>query len=188
MRIFSCGGQIADGGIITGKRRARVTKVGRFQVMATLQAARAKVLGMRVKEAKSWGLNRAIFYAAAKRGFKSLGGGKVALKLEVAEGKRSEIEKTLGTEYLGGEYAYRVKIDGRSVFTIGEKVQTEEDFKQKIESRFGGRFKEAWEEALRICRSYDREVLESQKDFFGKVYKPRRDELARDWTRVAEGE
>lgn len=44
--------------------------VGRFQVMATLQAARAYVLGMRVASAKSFGLNRAIFYAAAKRGFK----------------------------------------------------------------------------------------------------------------------
>ena len=37
--------------------------------MATLQAARAYVLGMDLASAKSWGLNRAIFYAAAKRGF-----------------------------------------------------------------------------------------------------------------------
>ncbi len=162
-----------------------MNKVGRFQVMATLQAARARVLGMRIKEAKSWGLNRAIFYAAAKRGFKSLGGAKVPPRLDVAEKERKKIEKTLGTEYLGDEYAYRLKIDGRSVFTIGEEVQTEEDFRKKIESRFGGKFKDAWEEALRICRSYDREVLESQRDFYGKVYKPRRDELAGEWTRAA---
>jgi hypothetical protein len=45
--------------------------VGRFQVMAILQAARAKVLGYSLNEAKSFGLNRAIFYAAAKRGFKT---------------------------------------------------------------------------------------------------------------------
>ncbi|HUO43055.1 MAG TPA: hypothetical protein VMU35_08765 [Methylomirabilota bacterium] len=45
-------------------------KIGRFQVMAILQAARAKQLGLPINEAKSWGLNRAIFYAAAKRGFK----------------------------------------------------------------------------------------------------------------------
>ena len=44
--------------------------VGRFQVMALLQAARAKVLGHPLDEAQSFGLNRAIFYAAAKRGFK----------------------------------------------------------------------------------------------------------------------
>ncbi len=45
-------------------------KVGRFQVMAILQAARARELGFSETRAKSWGLNRAIFYAAAKRGFK----------------------------------------------------------------------------------------------------------------------
>ena len=45
--------------------------VGRFQVMAVLQAARALVLGLPESQAKSWGLNRAIFYAAAKRGFKA---------------------------------------------------------------------------------------------------------------------
>ena len=44
--------------------------VGRFQVMALLQAARAKALGYPLDEAESFGLNRAIFYAAAKRGFK----------------------------------------------------------------------------------------------------------------------
>ena len=44
--------------------------VGRFQVMALLQATRAKVLGYPLDEAESFGLNRAIFYPAAKRGFK----------------------------------------------------------------------------------------------------------------------
>lgn len=43
--------------------------VGRFQVMALLQAARATVLGYSQDEAESFGLNRAIFYAAAKRAF-----------------------------------------------------------------------------------------------------------------------
>jgi hypothetical protein len=43
--------------------------VGRFQVMALLQAARAKALGYPLDEAESFGLKRAIFYAAAKRGF-----------------------------------------------------------------------------------------------------------------------
>jgi len=42
---------------------------GRFQVMATLQAARAFLLGLILELAKSWGLNRVIFCAAAKRGF-----------------------------------------------------------------------------------------------------------------------
>jgi len=41
----------------------------RLQVMATLQAARAFLLGLPLESAKSWGLNRAIFYAEAKRVF-----------------------------------------------------------------------------------------------------------------------
>src|SRR2546428_13099724 len=46
--------------------------INRFCVMATLQAARAYLLGLRMDEAYSWGLNRSIFYAAAKRGFKGV--------------------------------------------------------------------------------------------------------------------
>jgi len=42
--------------------------------MALLQAARAHVLGLPLESAYSWGLNKAIFYAAAKRGFKGDGG------------------------------------------------------------------------------------------------------------------
>jgi len=59
--------------------------VGRFQVMATLQAARAYALGYSLDEAKSFGLNRAIFYAAAKKGFKKLRGvpPKISLPREV---------------------------------------------------------------------------------------------------------
>ncbi len=41
--------------------------VGRFQVMATLQAARAFVLGMPLGSAKSFGLNRAILRRGQKR-------------------------------------------------------------------------------------------------------------------------
>jgi hypothetical protein len=41
--------------------------VGRFQVMATLQAARAYLLGKSLCTAKSFGLNRALFYAATKK-------------------------------------------------------------------------------------------------------------------------
>ncbi len=51
---------------ITRKVRARgkkPVKIGRFQVMALLQAARYYVLTGDINKAKSFGLNRAIFYA-----------------------------------------------------------------------------------------------------------------------------
>ena len=45
-------------------------RVTRFVVMAMLQAARAESLGLPHDSALSWGLNRAIFFAAAKQGFR----------------------------------------------------------------------------------------------------------------------
>ena len=45
-------------------------RVTRFVVMAVLQAVRAQSLGLPHDSALSWGLNRAIFYAAAKQGFR----------------------------------------------------------------------------------------------------------------------
>ena len=42
---------------------------GRFQVMATLQAARAFLLGLILELAKSWGLNRLFSALQQKGGF-----------------------------------------------------------------------------------------------------------------------
>ena len=153
-------------------------KVGRFQVMAILQAARAKELGLPERRAKSWGLNRAIFYAAAKRGFKHLAPPSAG---RVTVGKKGP-GKEGKTYFLGNEMAYLTKKGNRLYFTIGGKPQTEADFKRQIETRFGGRFKEAWKESLAIIHIYPKEVLLSRNRFFSEVYRPRRDELASRWT------
>lgn len=153
--------------------------VGRFQVMAILQAARATVLGMPEALARSWGLNRAIFYAAAKRGFKV----KPPTERPLGDVKKKPIEETADVFHLGSEMAYKVQEkDGKVYFTIGGQVQTEKEFQRQIESRFGEKFSEAWKEALELVKSFDREVLLSQKDFFDLVYRPKRDELSSKWT------
>ncbi|WXG43462.1 MAG: hypothetical protein WED04_05395 [Promethearchaeati archaeon SRVP18_Atabeyarchaeia-1] len=147
--------------------------------MATLQAARAFALGLEEPRAKSWGLNRAIFYAAAKRGFKA----KPPAEGSLGEIKKRPIEESADTFHLGSEMAYKVQgKDGKANFTIGGKVQTESEFQRQIESRFGGKFDEAWKEALELVKEFDREILLSQKDFFDLVYKPKRDELSAKWT------
>lgn len=156
--------------------------VGRFQVMATLQAARARVLGLSEPEAKSWGLNRAIFYAAAKRGFKEK---TPPQKREWSEIVRKPIHETREAYYLGDEMAYKTKKEGKTYFTIGGEVQTESDFRRQIESRFGKTFAEAWKEALAIIKQFPREVLLSQSRFYEQVYKPRRDDLAAKWSEIA---
>jgi len=159
--------------------------VGRFQVMATLQAARAFVLGLSLDSAKSWGLNRAIFYAAAKRGFVSPRYPPQEVKIPekiIEEEMRREIAKTFEIYHLGDEMAYSVKIKGKRMFMIGNEVQTPENFYKQIESRFGKNFKKVWAEAIKICQNFDEGILKSQRYFYETVYKPRRDELAEKWS------
>ena len=154
--------------------------VKRFQVMAVLQAARAFALGLSLESAYSWGLNRAIFIAAAKRGFKGgAGGGK-------GEKKGGKTSKVAGTYYLGDDMAFKDEKGGVLRFTIGGEVQTKEDFERQVKSRFGNAFRPAWKEALTYVKSFDREVLLSSGRFFGEVYRPRRDELAAKWTEASE--
>jgi len=154
-------------------------KVGRFQVMALLQAARAKELGMPMSRAQSWGLNRAIFYAAAKRGFKH-----GAQPSRGGEGKKPA---RLGKAYfLGDEMAYIAKKGKRIYFTIGGELEMPADFKRQIEARFGRHFAAAWKESLAIVHQFPRDVLLSKNRFFSEVYRPRRDELASKWTETSE--
>lgn len=156
--------------------RGRVT---RFTVMAMLQAARAQALGLPSESAYSWGLNRAIFYAAAKRGFRGSSPGS-------STGSTTPAEKEPSREMyrLGDEEAYRDPRSEKLLFTIGEEDQTAADFERQVGARFGTKenFRAAWEEATRIVAQYDRATLESRRQFFDQVYKPRRDPLSEAWS------
>ncbi len=148
--------------------------------MATLQAARAFSLGLPLDLSLSWGLNRAIFYAAAKRGFK-----KPARERPRASIQERPVLEEKDAYFLGDEMAYKTEEQGRAYFIIGEKPQKVDDFDKQIESRFKGRFEEAWKEALKIVKGFDRETLLSQRGFYEQVYKPRRDTLAKRWTELS---
>lgn len=152
-------------------------KISRFIVMAMLQAARARKLGLEESSAYSWGLNRAIFYAAAKQGFRG------------SPGKGGEGEPTHGPSsdeayHLGDDMAYRDPSSPKLAFTIGGETQTEEDFRRQIAARFGSEpnFRRAWAEAMKIVGEFDDGTLKSQRRFYSDVYRPRRDELASEWT------
>jgi len=154
-------------------------RVTRFVVMAVLQAARAKSLGLPLESAYSWGLNRAIFYAAAKRGFSGAGGsppgegGKEGAKPPAPEVFR-----------LGQDEAFQVPKSDPVVFIIGDEPQTPERFERQVTARFGTKenFRAAWEEAMQTVGNFDRAALESPTRFYSEVYKPRRDELSDQWT------
>ena len=162
--------------------------VGRFQVMALLQAARAFTLGLPLESAHSWGLNRAIFYVAAKRRLTGRGVQAKQGKETVAHPAGGRAKTDYDEYHLGDELAFRNKNSSsdKPLFTIGGKPQTEADFKRQIQARFqGSSFKEAWEEALDYVQRFPREDLESQDGFFSDVYRPKRDELAKKWSEMS---
>ncbi len=161
--------------------------VGRFQVFALLQTARAKALGLPIASARSWGLNRAIFVAAARWGFgaKSSSGAPPAWK-GVADADQSRLTRSYGEFFLGEDKAYKVEVDGVTLFTIGGEVQTPQAFEKQVAGRFGGTYAAAWGEAQEIIGGYPAAVLESPEEFFSRVYRPRRDELAAKWSKAVE--
>lgn len=152
--------------------------VGRFQIMALLQAARAYALGVPLESAQSWGLNRAIFIAAAKRGFKGGSGSGSARSRKETKGEKSYA--------LGDDTAFKVEKEGVALFTIGGQVQTKDEFEKRVRARFGKCFPAAWKEALAYVRGFDRSVLLSASDFFNTVYRPVRDEWAERWSEASD--
>jgi hypothetical protein len=146
--------------------------------MAVLQAVRAQTLGLPHDAALSWGLNRAIFYAAAKRGFQE------APATSPEEGAQPAPAPAPDRYRLGDDEAYRDPTSKELVFTIGGQVQTVEKFEQQVSKRFGTEqnFRAAWDEATGIVGAFDRAVLASPRRFYAEVYKPRRDDLSDSWT------
>lgn len=154
----------------------RTLRINRFTVMAMLQAARASRLGLAEPVARSWGLNRAIFYAAAKQGFRGPA-------REVKTGEPAPATDPATTFHLGDDYAYRAAGTEELVFEIGGEPQTPAEFERKIASRFGGEsaFRRAWREAMEIVEEFDEATLRSGSEFYSTVYKPRRDALVEKW-------
>jgi hypothetical protein len=159
-------------------------------VMAMLQAARAKRLGLEDDSAYSWGLNRAIFYAAAKAGFRGGGGGPPKSEGGVGGEGAGAASRARGssrsdeTYQLGDELAYRDPDSRKLYFAIGGETQTEKEFHRQIAERFGteANFRKAWSEALEIVERFDEATLRSGRRFYSDIYKPRRDELVESWT------
>ncbi|RLF00859.1 MAG: hypothetical protein DRJ63_01155 [Thermoprotei archaeon] len=149
-------------------------KVGRFQVMALLQAARFYVLTGDLKRAKSFGLNRAIFYAWAK-----YYGRFVPRRKEVRKGEEVVTVKEGGKymAYVGNEGAFVTK-DGW--FIIGDKEQRPEDYEREIASKINSviPYDEAWRVAVEYVKQFSKSVLLDQQKFYEKVYKPVRDSFA----------
>jgi hypothetical protein len=123
-------------------------------------------------------LNRAIFYAAAKQGFRPAPGP------EGKEPDKPAREPAPELYRVGDDEGYRNPQAKGLTFTIGGEDQTVEAFERQVAARFGTKenFRAAWEEASRLVGSVDRASLASRQRFYEEVYKPRRDELSDSWT------
>lgn len=142
-------------------------RIGRFQVMALLQAARYFILKGDLDKAKSFGLNRAIFYAWAKHY-------KVGRKKKGTEitGEKGELRfESIGTE--------QAPVSPRGFFVMGDQEQKPEDFDKEIADKIEQTipFKLAWEAALKYLKRFPTKVLLDQQEFFKKVYEPVKDDF-----------
>jgi hypothetical protein len=132
------------------------------------------------------GLNRAIFYAAAKRGFTGATGSKHPGEQHVLrETPGRNVTKTIQQDALGDEGAYYVEMDGKKRYVMGEEILEPGDFHRQVAQRFGQAFPQAWQQAVQIVEQTDRATLESRHKFYEEVYKPRRDELAKAWSALS---
>ncbi|MEM3388898.1 MAG: hypothetical protein QXI42_02745 [Thermoproteota archaeon] len=147
----------------------RTPRLGRFQVMALLQAARCFLLTGDIEKSKSFGLNRAIFYAWAKqRG--------VEAKPSRRRGTVKPLKPVEERNFfqLGNETAY-LSEDGWLM--IGGTKQTPRDYEEQIARRINDvvPYEEAWRRALEYLKEFPQEVLLDQQKFFNQVYRPVRD-------------
>ena len=144
---------------------------GRFQVMALLQAARYYLLHGDVEKAKSWGLNRAIFYAWAKY----YGPARRPRRPSRLIGRRLPEGTEARWVTVGGEKA---QVSPNGWFMMGGVEQRPEDFDRYVARRFeeaGIDFKEAWKAALEYLKKFPKTVLTDPQRFYKEVYEPVRD-------------
>ena len=150
-------------------------RIGRFPVMALLQAARYYLLNGDLNKAKSFGLNRAIFYAWAKY----YGPARSATRR--LQGKRSVPGTTIRGEAKlkpvpGMEEQAPMSSDGW--FVMGNVEQRPEDFDRNVARKFeavGIPFQLAWRAALEYVGKFPLTILRDPQRFYKIVYEPVRD-------------
>ena len=145
--------------------------VGRFEVMALLQAVRYYLLTGDIAKAKSFGLNRAIFYAWSK--YHGVRRWRVP---QVIEKKVKSYSTDLESSSLS-VVKDNVEISPRGWFMIGGQEQTPTDFDRQIRFKFETfiPFEVVWRIAINYVKQFPESVLRDPNKFFKYVYEPVRD-------------
>ena len=154
---------------IAAPSRAVVPKTfGRFEVMALLQAARYYLLTGDLAKAKSFGLNRAIFYAWAKY-YGPRGRAWMAAIRSASRG--------LGSAAKAPPLEDEVPVSPRGWFEMDGREQLPEDFDRQVGMKIEASipFTVAWRRSVAYVKKFPREVLRDPNKFFKYVYEPVRD-------------
>nr|MDO8044364.1 hypothetical protein [Candidatus Baldrarchaeota archaeon] len=139
--------------------------------MALLQAARYYLLTGDLEKAKSFGLNRAIFYAWAKyHGRDRIFRRKIT---GVEKPVEHVVEKGRKLIYVGDEGSF---ISERGWFIIGDKEQLPSDYDKEVARKIDSvvPYDLAWKKAIEYLKKYPKSVLLSQRKFY-EAYKKVRD-------------
>lgn len=155
--------------------RLRLAGIGRFQVMALLQAARHYLLYRDMEKAKSFVLNRAVFYAWAKHYGSSSNVQGRARWLEKIEKSVDKREGVQGSRVLGEV----VEVSPRGFYVFGGEEQTPRDYDRQVTLRISKAipYEKAWRAALEYLSKFPKEVLENPQRFFKEAYEPVRDDF-----------
>jgi hypothetical protein len=158
--------------------------VGRFEVMALLQTARYYLLTRDIEQAKSFGLNRAIFYAWIKYNrpqYRSLPYHSAISVHKVKEIGSSNTSKSL--KVVEDEVEVRGKY-----FIFGDQVQKPEDFEKTIARKIDMvlPFELVWYLTLRYVSNFSLDILRDPNKFYKHVYEPVRDTYIEQLEKIIE--
>jgi len=163
-------------------KKIKALGIGRFQVMSLLQAVRYYLFNRDLDKAKSFGLNRAIFYAWAK-----YYGSKYPRRL-------LRVEEELRRQIMRGEKPVKcpngyvevlgecIKVSPHGYFEMGGIEQSPYDFDRQVTYKIKPLIdpSKAWEEALKYVSSFPEYILRDPVKFYKYVYEPIRDSFFKD--------
>lgn len=158
-------------------KRIKALGIGRFQVMALLQAVRYYLFYKDIVKAKSWGLNRAVFYAWAK-----YYGSKQPYRL-------LRVEEEIRKKILRGEKPSKcpegfievlgecVKTSSRGYYVMGDVEQTPYDYDRQVNMKIKRLMdpEKVWEKTVEYISCFPEWVLKDPVKFYKYVYEPVRD-------------
>lgn len=164
-------------------RKLKALGIGRFQVMALLQAARHHLLRGNLDKSKSFGLNRAIFYAWAKH----YGPHKWPIRLtRIMEELRKQIVKGARPSKCPESFievlGECVVIGPKGYYMIGEHEQLPIDFDRQVTRKIKILIdpEKAWKAVIEYVSKFPRMILEDPGKFYKLVYEPVRDTFMKD--------